>query len=103
MATKVQNTELKVGPIVYDISLVSDLRSDDGESLLGKVKYEACEIHLEAGNSPQMDRQTLWHELVHITMEQLGRDHSDESFVDSLAYSLMQVVQDNPWLAEMTR
>lgn len=106
MTVKVQNTELKVGPIVYKILWVEDLCSSDGESISGRVLYDMCEIHLEAGNSPQADRQTLWHEIVHIVLTHLGRDENRkdrEAFVDSLAYGLMQVVQDNPWLAEKTK
>lgn len=100
MVVEAQNTELKIGPMVYKVLLVEDLRADDGEDIFGKVVYGPCEIHLEAGNSQQVDRQTLWHEIVHIVLTQLGR-RQKEDFVDSLAYSLMQVVQDNPWLAEM--
>lgn len=102
MTVKVQNTEVKVGPIIYKILWVEELRSADGDLVFGKVLYDMCEIHLEAGNSPQADRQTLWHEIVHIILTHLGRDEDREGFVDSLAYGLMQVVQDNAWLAEKT-
>jgi len=93
--------KIKIGPITYSIVAVSGLRSDDGKSLYGEVKYGLCEVRIEADNSPQQDRQTLWHEIVHIILEQLGRSKlNEENLVDSLAYALMQVVQDNPWLAE---
>lgn len=95
--------KIKIGPITYNIVAVPGLHSNDGKSLYGEVKYGLCEVRIEADNSPQQDRQTLWHEIVHIILEQLGRgdggDVGKEGLVDSMAYALMQVVQDNPWLA----
>jgi len=92
--------QIKIGPITYEIVAVPGLRSeDDGKKLFGEVKHGSCEIRIESEYSPQQRRQTLWHEILHVVLTQLGRkENQDESLVDSLAYAMMRVVEDNPWL-----
>lgn len=93
---------IDIGPITYKIVVVPDLRGDNDKKLFGEVVHGLCEIRLEGNNAPQQGRQTLWHEIVHVILTQLGRqdEGSDEPLVDGLAYAFMQVVQDNKWLAE---
>jgi len=94
---------VKVGPLLYDVEEVEDLRSSGkGKSLWGKVDHVGSRVLVRAENAVQQKRHTLWHEIVHLVLMQAGRrkDSRKERLVDVLAYSLMQVVEDNPWLAE---
>lgn len=95
---------VKIGPIKYKIVLVPDLHGG-GKKLFGEVHHGSCEVRLEANNAPPTRRQTLWHEILHVVFEQLGSREidDDEGLVDSMAYVLMQVVQDNKWLAERVK
>ena len=94
--------KIKVGPINYEIVEVSDLRADDDTKLYGQISWTTCEIRIKPNQHAQQRRQTIWHEIVHVLLEQLGcnKDINNEAFTTALAHALMQVVQDNPFLAE---
>ena len=94
--------KIKVGPIKFKRVMVPDLRSDNDTKLFGEVNHGTCKIRVKVCLNPQQQRQTEWHEIVHIVLEQMGckEDINNETFVTALAHALMQVVQDNPWLAE---
>lgn len=95
--------QIKIGPITYEVVTVPGLRDGaDGKKLFGEIKYGSCEIRVESNYAPQQTRQTLWHEIVHIVLVQLGRadESNDEALVDGMAYALMRVIEDNPWLGK---
>lgn len=87
---------VKVGPITYEVVLVDDLH-DGTTKLDGWVRYAECVVRLDSRLSPQSMRQTLWHEILHALVTQGGLKQ-DERYVDVLAYGIMEVLQDNPWL-----
>lgn len=97
--------KIKVGPLKYKVVYVKNLRSGNDAELFGKVRHGPCEICVKSGHASQQQRQTIWHEIMHIVFEQTGHceESGDESFITSVAHALMQVVQDNPWLAEKTK
>jgi hypothetical protein len=82
--------------------MTPDLRADNDVKLYGQVDHFSCEIRIKPGQDPQQQRQTEWHEIVHVMLEQMGcnDDINNEAFTTALAHVLMQVAQDNPWLAE---
>ena len=92
---------IKVGPMVYQVEEVEGL-SSDGQTLFGQVKYGECKILLEGRNDPQQRLQTVWHEIVHVILMQVGltKEARREELVDPLAYGIVQVLQDNRWLVE---
>lgn len=94
---------LRVGPIDFAVERVSDLRGDDGKALYGEVKWQRCTVRIEADCVAQQQRQTMWHEVIHILLEQSGRTalSQNDEVVDSLAYGIMQVIRDNSWLAQL--
>ena len=94
--------KIKVGPIEYKVVMTPDLRNDHDVKLHGQIDYISCEIRIKPGQDAQQQRVTEWHETVHIMLEQMGcnSDINNEAFTTALAYVLMQVVQDNKWLAE---
>jgi len=91
---------VKIGPIAYALVEVGDLHSG-GVELDGQVRHCLSEIRIERDQEEQSKTQTLWHEIVHIILNQAGRreDSKNEDLVEALAYGLMGVIQDNPWLA----
>lgn len=96
------NNQVKIGPITYSVEEAEDLRTGKGKTLWGQVDHVEAKILVAAKNAAVQKRQTVWHEIVHLILFQAGRrkDSRKERLVDSLAYGLMQVVEDNPWLAE---
>lgn len=94
--------EARIGPIKYKIVEVPDLRNAHDVKLFGEIDFISCEIRIKPGQSPQQRRQTIWHEITHVMLEQMGcnEDINNEAFTTALAHALMQVVQDNKWLAE---
>ena len=94
--------KIKIGPIKYKRVIVPNLRNNHDAKLFGQVSWTTCEIRIKPEQHPQQQRQSEWHEIVHIILEQLGcnDDINNEAFVTALAHALMQVVQDNPFLAE---
>ena len=97
-------SRVKIGPMVYRIEVVDGLH-DRGEHLFGDVNHGECVIRLEGRHSSQQTVQTLLHEIVHTLLLQSGRprQEGDEGLVDSLAYGLMAVFQDNPALSNLLK
>jgi hypothetical protein len=91
---------VKVGAIHYKVSYVPDLKDDKGK-LDGRIRHSQTEIHIDAGMNHQATTQTLLHEVVHAVVTQLGKQGAPEGLVDSLAYSIYQVMRDNPQLVKM--
>lgn len=94
---------VRVDGITYKIERVENLLDDTGDKRLsGQIKYEDSVIQIDARLKSQWERQVLWHEIFHGIIEQRGIEVKDEDrTVDQLAYAIMQVLRDNPWLAEV--
>ena len=91
---------IKIGASIYQIVDVLDLRNDDGTRLSGKVTVSKRMIKVDAENDEQEKRQTLWHETLHVILTQAGRYEHSESEINTLAYGIMSVLDDNPWMAQ---
>ncbi len=89
---------IKIGAITYQIVEVPGLHNETGDKYDGHILYSKDEIRLEADLADQTKRQTLWHEVIHAILIHAGHQKHDESQVDALAYGIMNVLQDNPWL-----
>lgn len=85
-----------IGPMRYAVRLARRLHSDDHTPLLGQIDYAACRIDLERGMSPQAQRATLIHEILHGILNNAGERDHDERLIDLLAYGLLDVIADNP-------
>ena len=97
-----EDRKLKVGAITFALTYVPGLK-DDGKALWGHVVHQNARVAIESRNDPQLIYHTTWHEVLHIIFEQAGRAElaKDEEVIDLLAYGIMQVLQDNPWIAEV--
>ena len=88
---------IKIGPIHYVVKEVEGLRDGD-EKLDGNIKYGEGVIYVEASLTGSPRRQVLWHEILHALVVHTGRRKHDDELIDALAYGIMQVLQDNPFL-----
>lgn len=86
-------TSVKVGPIRYSVAKNEDM-TRDGE-YNGRARFNDSLISLATNLDSQVERQVLWHEIVHVILTQ-GKIEHDERITDVLAYGIMQVLQDNP-------
>jgi hypothetical protein len=91
--------KVKIGGIVYSINIVDKLLSDDNTKLDGQISYTNSEINLDSRLSEQTRYQILWHEILHGILTHAGNTELiGEEDINVLAYSIMQILRDNPKL-----
>ena len=91
---------LKIGPLVYRITEIPELKSeDDKRYLFGNILYEQQEVRLEANMTPIRKRMTLIHEALHGIVDMRGLNLSENAVI-SLGVALYELIRDNPWLGE---
>ena len=94
---------IRIGGIEYLVIEREELR-DDGERIDGQFCHTESEIRLDAALGPQARRATLWHEILHGVLVHAGyTDEHDERMIAALAYGVMQVLQDNPVMRDLTK
>lgn len=92
---------VRIGAIYYKISELERLRDEgSAQSLFGEIVYSKATISLESAMNPQAKRATLWHEIIHGILQNAGIHKHDETIVNAISLGVMQVLEDNPWLAE---
>ena len=89
-----QKKTIKIGPQVFKVVLVEDLKDDKGETMCGRLIFAKSEIIINSDSDEFSRRQTLWHEILHGLFEQASIKH-DEKIIDTLAYGIIQVLDDN--------
>ncbi len=95
--------KVKIGPVFYELKTVHGLMDDaKTQALGGQISYENCLIELDEDLEPQSKRIILWHEIVHGLLHGSGHSKLDdkEELVTALAYGIVSVLKDNPWLTE---
>lgn len=90
---------IKVGPIIYPIEYVADLKDGDVE-LDGWVQYNPTVIQLAEEICEQRELTCLWHEILHAILTHSGRSNHDHGMLDALSYGIIGVLKDNPWFRE---
>jgi len=96
-----EEEQIKIGATKYRIVTEKNLVGDDGlKRLDGHIRYSSSEIKLDADLGPQARRQVIWHEVLHGIMTHAGIETHDEHLIEAISYGLMNVLQDNPWLAQ---
>jgi len=93
---------IRVGAAFFDITVVDELKSDDGEPMLGEMNPSNTSIRLLADQSRENMRLMLLHELVHVIGNQCQLRIS-ENQIDDVAMLLLGLVRDNPELVELLR
>lgn len=98
--TKQEPEYVRIGPVRFQIVTHHNLCDKDGSTRLdGHIIYALSEIRLDDDLGPQARRQTIWHEVLHGILTQAGVKKHDEATIEALTYGLMDVLQNNPWLA----
>lgn len=88
---------IKVGGIQFKIVIDGDLRDSEGNKLDGWARPSKSEILIQSGLNPQYARVVLIHEILHTILVASGR-YPKEAVVDTVAYGIVQVLQENPLL-----
>ncbi len=88
--------KVKIGPVTYTVLEVPDLCDDGGTPLIGEVTTFDSTIRIAGGLSDELWDVALWHEKVHIILDQAGRAEAiDEGLINCLAYGLAQLEKAN--------
>lgn len=82
---------IKIGAITY---AVVDAEIPD----CGKIDYETQTITIKSSLPIEVRTVTLWHEIIHGIMYNLGYVKHNEVLVDGLAHGVFQALTDNPQL-----
>jgi len=87
-----------IGGLRYTVEECEDLHALDGEKCDGLLNVDTWVIKLEARLPEAAREQVLWHEIIHATLNQMGRpdQYKDEPLVDALAFCVVSVLQSNP-------
>lgn len=81
-----------------DYAIESPKHLDNGERLLaGQVSYCESKIKIKATHEHQYRCVSLWHEILHAIAFSTGLElgENEEKIIDTLAYGINQVIQDN--------
>lgn len=85
-----------IGSMKYDLVLKETIKYDEQEY---RGAIDECSGKLEMATSfpQQIKQQTLWHEVVHGVLIELGRRdlNSDEGFVDAISKQLYTFTEKN--------
>lgn len=92
--------KLWIEGIIYDVLMVDNKQmnkiignTDPNIRNCGQTDYDLCQILINSDNDPQVQQQTLLHELIHIASDHM--DMLTESQVDQIARSLNSIIIDN--------
>lgn len=89
--------KVKIGPMTYEIKLVERLLGDNDVRLDGMISHDHQTIEIDSGLALAVQRQTLWHEIIHGILTQAGRcGEVQDGTVDAIAYGIFGVIKDNP-------
>lgn len=84
---------VQIGPVVYAVELVEDLRDAEGGRLLGQASAGSLAIRLDSKQPPAGLEVTLAHEIVHLILEHAGHMEAaeDEGLIRALSYGALGV------------
>lgn len=88
--------QLKIGGIYYYINEVEWKQESNGNMMFGLTHKESSTIEINTLISPQLQKQTLIHEMLHAVFFEAGIEQdNEEDLVNRIANVLYQVLQDN--------
>ena len=83
--------KVKIGAVTYT---VADAPIPD----CGLIDYEAQTIVIKKGLGKDARAVTMWHEVIHGILYNMGHVNHDEIIVDGIAHGVVQCLRDNPQL-----
>jgi len=90
--------KINIGSMKYELVKDSSKPEEEcSEIALGSANYLDATITVLSGLDKQVVKQTLWHEIVHVMLNEIGKDklNNDEGFVDALAKQIYSVLENN--------
>lgn len=97
---------VKIGIHQYSVSEAEDLqRAEDGAWLNGIIHHTKLAIELRETLPRSMKQAALWHECLHGVLFQTGLyldDTLEEKICVALSHGIVQLLQENPELADYT-
>lgn len=87
---------VSIGPLVYDVLTIDDLKDDDGVKLDGWIKHSELAIYLDAALPVAIQKATLLHEIMHAVFTQAGHRKwaTNEELTECIALGVAGVVVD---------
>jgi hypothetical protein len=64
----------------------------------GLIDYESQTIVIRKGLAKDVRAVTVWHEVIHAILYNMGHVNHDEILVDGIAHGVLQCLRDNPQL-----
>lgn len=89
--------EVKIGPTIYEVRENEELIDNQ---LYGQITRSTSLIEMNPRLSPFMIEVTLWHEILHGILMQLGAAEQDEQMITAMSHSIVGVLHDNPALTQ---
>lgn len=89
---------IKIGPQVFTIEYIKDLRGDEDQRLDGRIRFGLSKIILDSDLDQFSRHQVLWHEILHSIAQQSPVSKLSESLIDTLSFAIIGVLNENPWL-----
>lgn len=91
---------IRIGSVDYNLKhgeISESIKEELNEDVSGYIDEKNAVIEISDKLNPNIGLQTLWHEIVHGMLFELGMDElsSDEGFVDSLAKQIFIFHRDN--------
>ena len=81
--------QIRIGGVEFEV--FPEHRLNDGERILaGQIRYMECQIALAAESSHEYKCLSLWHEIMHGILLNIGREDlsNDENFVTVLGNAI---------------
>jgi Zn-dependent peptidase ImmA (M78 family) len=87
---------IRVDGIDYAIEQKPDL-NNGSNVMYGEVSYTEAKISINTNIDEQLKELTLWHELVHIILNNADMydERDNEKLVNAISTGLYQIIQDN--------
>ena len=90
---------IKIGPVEYEVRF-QEMAAED----MGRIHFKRLVIEVDGTMPPIAQVRTLMHEVAHGVIRSLpGEDAEDEGLANAWGDTLLQVIQDNPWLVDLIR
>jgi hypothetical protein len=81
---------IRVGSQVYTV------RVEAMEGAWGRTNYNDSEVRLAEGMGPQAALTTLWHEIHHLVLTELGETKHNEKSVQAVSAMWLATLLDSP-------
>ena len=86
---------LKIGGRIFKVSIVDDLRKENGERVNGTLHADSHDISVASDISPRKQQETTIHEALHAIIEYFAVQ-DNEIVTTQVAHGIHAFIVDNP-------